>query len=242
MGPEQTPIEPPDASLIAVSADGTWLATVDDWYPPATDIAAGGVELDRDDALQVKEQQLQRREVHLKFWRWNAEDAIWTLSTRADSPHARSAHADLGTGAGRVLQLKADPSSNTFATVGEDGCMKLWRPRSRVRHGVPLKDDNGDVLVEWVCKRTVALHIPTDIPGRADSPMDDEEVDEILEDNVEQVLENGETSVEIATLQPPEPLDIIAVEDREKSPFILATARSLPAAKSPAPTATLRTP
>ncbi|KJX99332.1 hypothetical protein TI39_contig363g00009 [Zymoseptoria brevis] len=230
LGPEDTPIEPPDVSHIAISADGNWLATVDDWYPPGTDLAPGACDLDHYDALQVKEQQLQRREVHLKFWHWNAADAIWTLSTRADAPHARSAHADLGAGAGRVLQLKADPASNTFATMGEDGCMKLWRPRSRTRHGVPLKDENGEILVEWVCKRSVPLHIPTEIPGRADSPLDDDAMDEDVKDvNVLAEPVGQPNGNEVAKSQPQvtaEGLAVIAVDDKENSPSILAATLS----------------
>jgi NET1-associated nuclear protein 1 (U3 small nucleolar RNA-associated protein 17) len=225
LGPEQTPIEPPDVSHIAVSADGNWLATVDDWYPPGADLA-GASEMDHYDALQVREQQLQRREVHLKFWRWNATDGIWTLSTRADAPHARSAHADLGSGAGRVLELKSDPASNAFATVGEDGCMKLWRPRSRARNGVPLKDENGEVLVEWVCKRSVPLHIPAEIPGRADSPMDDDAVDEILDDDVQMIHGHAETGTEIAKLGSEDDAIVITVTDKEKPPHILAATLS----------------
>ncbi|PPJ60631.1 hypothetical protein CBER1_03666 [Cercospora berteroae] len=174
-GPENTPIIPPDVNLLAVSADGEWLATVDEWFPPATDLehaVARTACLDAIDLENIQEEQLKRREVYLKFWKWDEGQSMWTLSTRADAPHARSSDADLGSGAGRVLQLKSDPASNGFATIGEDGEIMIWKPKTKFRHGVPLKEPNGNDLVEWTCRRTIKLPIAADSEGRADSPME----------------------------------------------------------------------
>lgn len=174
-GPENTPIIPPDVNLLAISSDGNWLATVDEWFPPATDLehaVAKTTNMEPHDLAKVQEQQLRRREVYLKFWHWDHAQEIWTLSTRADAPHSRHANADLGSGAGRVLELKSDPASNGFATVGEDGQVKLWKPKTKTRHGVALKEQNGDDVVEWACRKTVALPLSLDVDERADSPMD----------------------------------------------------------------------
>lgn len=174
-GPENTPIIPPDVNLLALSADGKWLATVDEWFPPATDLehaVARTAGLDNIDLTNIHEQQLKRREVYLKFWKWDEQQQIWTLSTRADAPHARTSNSDLGNGAGRVLELKSDPASNGFATVGEDGEVKIWKSKPKFRNGVPLQDARGDDLMEWTCRRTVGLPIATDLEERADSPMD----------------------------------------------------------------------
>lgn len=202
LGPEKTVIDPPDVNLLALSADGKWMASVDEWIPPATDLShtvgrTTGEERDVHDLLEAKQQQERRREVYLKFWRWDADQELWTLSTRADAPHARSAGADAGSGAGRVLALKADSSSGCFATLGEDGVVKFWRMRTRMRQGVPIKDENGQIVVEWICKHSVPLHIAVEIPaGRADSALDFDEDDEVKEpesDAMELVEEQEDT-------------------------------------------------
>ncbi|KXT05116.1 hypothetical protein AC578_7585 [Pseudocercospora eumusae] len=176
LGPEDTPILPPDVSQVAVSADGKWLATVDEWIVPGSDLehaVAKTTALGPHDILALKEQQARRREVYLKFWKWDANQGMWTLSTRVDGPHDRAANADLGAGAGSVLRLKSDPISNTFATVGQDGAVKLWKPRTRMRYGVPAKDEDGSDFVEWACKRTIALPVTVDVDDDpADSGVD----------------------------------------------------------------------
>ncbi|EME76960.1 uncharacterized protein MYCFIDRAFT_85362 [Pseudocercospora fijiensis CIRAD86] len=172
LGPEGTPIMPPDVSHLAVSADGQWLATIDEWIIPGSDLehaVAKTTALGPHDIMELKEQQAKRREVYLKFWKWNANQEMWTLSTRVDGPHDRAANADLGAGAGSVLQLKSDPVSNSFATVGQDGAVKLWKPRIRMRHGVPVKEEDGSDFVEWACKKTVALPVTAEVD---DDPAD----------------------------------------------------------------------
>lgn len=174
-GPEGTPISPPDVSQLAVSADGKWLASVDEWVVPATDLKHEVVRSDGlsvEELAEVQEQQERRREVYLKFWRWDDKQEIWTLSTRADAPHRRFVNADVGTGAGRVLKVVSDPASNCFATIGEDSIVKIWRPKMRTRHGIPLKEQDGTDAVDWTCKHTALLPIAPEGPDRADSPME----------------------------------------------------------------------
>ena len=173
-GPEQTAVVPPDVSLIAISEDGQWLATVDEWIPPASDLehtTSRPTHLEEDEVQEMIEQQERAKEVYLKFWHWNDATKMWTLSTRADAPHARLANADQGSGAGRVLKLAADPTRNGFVTIGEDGQVKIWRPKTRTRHGVALRDDNQLEMVSWVCKHSIAIPTTTEPDERLDSPM-----------------------------------------------------------------------
>nr|POE89850.1 u3 small nucleolar rna-associated protein 17 [Quercus suber] len=148
--PDGVPIQPPDVHLLQISRDGRWLATVDQWMPPAADLAY----LASDTPGLIAEERRKRREVYLKFWSWDQQQDLWTLATRVDAPHARASGMH---GAGKVFSLIANPSSNEFATIGEDGCVHLWRAKFRVRNGMRVKSPNGEDLVEWTCKRTVDL-------------------------------------------------------------------------------------
>lgn len=110
--PDGTPVEPSDVAHLAISRDGKWLATVDEW------MSAPG-QFSYAHESNVAEHQAWYRDLHLRFWRWDQDISQWTLSTRIDKPHRRSVD---GPGAGRILSLVANPaSSNTFATFGEDG-------------------------------------------------------------------------------------------------------------------------
>ncbi|KAK3680350.1 NET1-associated nuclear protein 1, partial [Vermiconidia calcicola] len=161
LGPGGIPVLPPDVDLLAISVDGTWLATVDEWMPPASDVehlASTGAD--------VELQRQNRREVYLKFWTWDNDQALWTLTTRMDSPHARS-NGDI-MGPGKVLALVSDPSTKGFATIGEDSCIKLWRARKRTSQSAAPKGKSDGPVVEWECKREVQLVSDNE---RADSPM-----------------------------------------------------------------------
>jgi NET1-associated nuclear protein 1 (U3 small nucleolar RNA-associated protein 17) len=159
VGPEDTPIVPPDVTHIALSHDGLWLATVDEWMPPASDL-----EHLISDHSDVESLRQSRREVYLKFWRWDDKEDLWTLTTRADSPHTGNASS---LGSGKILALASNPSTSGFATVGEDFCVKIWKPKKRTRHGVVLKDRADSELMEWNCKRTIQLPRAQE---RVDSP------------------------------------------------------------------------
>lgn len=167
LGPERTPIIPPDVAFLAISHDGSWLATVDEWMPPASDVQYLAADED-----QVEEEQLRRREVHLKFWQWDSAQSVWTLTTRVDAPHTRSADGSLG--AGSVLGLIANPVSSGFVTIGEDAAVKTWKPKTRLRHGVPMKDEQGNGVTEWVRKHNVQLEKQL---ARVDTPTAEDDVD-----------------------------------------------------------------
>ncbi|GAB7363153.1 hypothetical protein MBLNU230_g3437t2 [Neophaeotheca triangularis] len=161
VGPDRDPLSSPDVQHITISDDGSWLATVDEWMPPAKDV----MYLADNDAAVLAERK-KRREVHLKIWSWSEDMGLWTLTTRVDSPHPRVGGQMWGAGA--VLALVSSPASSAFATLGEDGTVKLWTPKIRIRSGVPLKDEQGNDLIEWRCKQSVELERAG---SRADSPM-----------------------------------------------------------------------
>nr|OQO24528.1 hypothetical protein B0A51_06145 [Rachicladosporium sp. CCFEE 5018] len=168
LGPDGTAIIPPDVTDIAITPNGQWLATVDDWYPPAADVThwAG-------DKEQVDEEQRRRRESYLKFWQWDAAQQLWSLTTRVDGPHTRSSLVLPGTG--EVFALSSDPTGNAFATVGEDSCVKIWRSKTRVRQTTAAKGKPEAIKeTDWYCKRSIEL--PRQMP-RLDSDaaeLDDE--------------------------------------------------------------------
>lgn len=161
LGPERTPIAPPDVGLLAISHDGQSLATVDEWMPPVPDVSY----LSSNDGASIDALRAIRREVFLKFWRWDEAQGLWTLSTRVAAPHGRTEAEKGARGAGTVFQLVAESevmaAAAGFATVGEDGVVKLWKPRTRRRSGIAVKTTSGnegvDGMVEWSCKRAIEL-------------------------------------------------------------------------------------
>ncbi|KAJ4349969.1 NET1-associated nuclear protein 1 [Didymosphaeria variabile] len=150
MGPEGRPILEPSVNLLRISHDGAWLATVDDWVPPAADLSyiEEGIS-----AFNAEERTL-RREVYLKIWRRDEQNAQWSLDARIDAPHfieGISAHA-------RVFDLAADPSGAGFATVGEDRVVRIWRPKTRLRDGVIVRGaDRLRGLVNWSLDHAIKL-------------------------------------------------------------------------------------
>ena len=149
MGPESNIIEEPNVVLLQLSHDGQWLATVDEWKPPTQDINI--LAFSRDDLF---EEQRSRMEVYLKFWKWNKENSIWELVSRIDSPHNGSGAGDIST---RVLDMVADPSSVGFTTIGQDGLVKSWKPKTRFRDGIKVRMKDGESLINWSCSRSTSL-------------------------------------------------------------------------------------
>ena len=174
LGPEGTPIDSPDVTAMAISKDGQWLATIDTWMPPTGDLEHLTVQ---EDSLSVEEEQCKRREVYLKIWNWNATQGLWTLSTRFDAPHSRSDSTLQG--AGTVFALAAEPNGPGFATVGEDGRVKIWKPKTRMRGGVVMTGAAAEELVEWRCRHVIELPTADTEDEREDSPMDS--LDELVD-------------------------------------------------------------
>ncbi|KAF1974874.1 WD40 repeat-like protein [Bimuria novae-zelandiae CBS 107.79] len=150
VGPDGRPIPEPSVNLLRISHDGAWLATVDEWIPPAADltyIEEGVPEFNA-------EERILRREVYLKIWRRDEQNAQWILDARIDAPHfieGLSAHA-------RVFDLISNPSGDGFATVGEDRVVRIWKPKTRMVDGVVVRGaDRMQGLVNWTLDRAVKL-------------------------------------------------------------------------------------
>jgi len=138
-GPEGNQILEPDVALVKVSYDGQWLAVVEEWMPPSQDSTF----LASDPKLN-EEQRGMRKEVYLKIWHWSEVKGQWALETRVDNPHPCGNE----TKAGAVFALAVEPSDLGFATVGEDGCVRIWTPRRTSATSEP-----GD----WRCAHCVQL-------------------------------------------------------------------------------------
>ncbi|KAF6837752.1 WD domain-containing protein [Colletotrichum plurivorum] len=137
------PISEPRITHVAFSQDGKWLATVDDWQPPQRDLEKI--------APEAREQFVkERREVYLKFWATREGDEPFALSSRINSPHITSRPET-------VLALSADHTSNRFATLGDDGMVRIWQSKTRQQDGVTSKDTSGEALQSWSCSVAVAL-------------------------------------------------------------------------------------
>ncbi len=160
MGPESNIIEEPTVTHIQPSHDGQWLATVDVWMPPKSDLARFAFDQER-----VIEEQIFRQEIFLKFWSMNEDNKVWELVSRIDNPHA----SQIGNPyeRGRVLELVSNPNAAGFATVGQDGIVKSWRPAIRRRHGLEVRGKDGSNLRSWYCNHAIPLEstLPEDIRG-----------------------------------------------------------------------------
>jgi NET1-associated nuclear protein 1 (U3 small nucleolar RNA-associated protein 17) len=101
-GKQKRPVFEPALTFAALTGDGTWLATIDEWEN------------------QYGFGDMDSIEIYLKFWAWKGKQ--WELVAKIDSPHGSDR---------RVLGL-ASPSQlssvQEFATLGADGSVKIWRP------------------------------------------------------------------------------------------------------------------
>ncbi|ROT42281.1 sporulation protein [Sodiomyces alkalinus F11] len=136
-------ISEPTITHLAFSSDGSWLATIDDWKPPARDIEKV--------AADAQEHFMQeRREIYLKFWTVSPDDNSLALTSRINSPHSTSRPET-------VFALAADPQSARFATLGDDGLVRIWHCKTRQRDGLTSTDAKGQTLQSWTCAATTAL-------------------------------------------------------------------------------------
>ncbi|ROV93409.1 hypothetical protein VMCG_08378 [Cytospora schulzeri] len=144
--PQGHPIVEPRACRLAFSYDGKWLATVDEWEPPERDVTS----LTEGSTAAAQEYARERREIYLKFWETKADGSTMELSSRINGPHSTRQSED-------VFGIAADKVSSKFATVGEDGCVRIWAPALRERDGLATTAPNGQALVGWSCVQTIAL-------------------------------------------------------------------------------------
>lgn len=157
-GPEYNTIEEPHVLHMQVSHDGRWLATVDEWLPPRRDVAL--LAFDKDGEA---EEQSYRREIYLRIWFWNELTSTWELTFKIHDPHVSNATSDHD--ANLVLDLRSDPSSVSFATLGNDYTVKIWKPSARQRHGREVRDKNGTPLTNWSCRYVTHLE-PSSSAGK----------------------------------------------------------------------------
>lgn len=150
MGPESNIVEEPNVTHIQTSSNGQWLASVDEWMPPKRDLEPLAFNQER-----ISEELVFREEIYLKFWSWDADTKVWELISRIDNPHAAPSGNPYDQGG--VLDLVSDPSSVAFATVGEDGIVKTWKPAIRRRNGLEVKSKDGRSLTAWHCQHTTSL-------------------------------------------------------------------------------------
>ncbi|KAJ0122170.1 sporulation protein [Diaporthe amygdali] len=144
--PNGYPIVEPRACQLAFSFDGRWLATIDEWEPPERDTNA----LTEGSNAAAIEYSRERREIYLKFWETKEDGTTMELSSRINGPHSTRQSDE-------VFDIAADKVSNKFATVGEDGVVRIWSPQLRERDGLTTTAPNGQALVSWSCVRTIAL-------------------------------------------------------------------------------------
>lgn len=149
MAPDGGRILEPDVKSLQVSHDGEWLASAEEWVPPRTDTGF----LDEGIEEFNEQERLLRREVFLKFWRWEAKKEQWVLEGRQDAPHFLG---DAG-GNAKVLDLVSDPAGHGFATIGDDHTVRIWRPKSRLREGIVVRGADNKGLVNWSLEHSIAL-------------------------------------------------------------------------------------
>lgn len=140
-------IDEPLVSHIAFSHDGKWLASVDEWRPSTRDVEA--VRTDVQTQL-VRD----RHEVYLKFWQVDDGNEFMALVSRINAPHSTS-HPEA------VLDLASDPTAACFASIGGDGRVRVWRPKTRLQNGIPVKSDSGQDAVHWSCSQVIAVGEPS---------------------------------------------------------------------------------
>ncbi|KAK6340352.1 hypothetical protein TWF730_002114 [Orbilia blumenaviensis] len=171
--PEGGEVREPNVRFLAISGDGEWLASVDEWDAPARDFVDQG-------APQPKVEERVGKEVVLRFWRWSGVSpsssssstttpagteptasasgkGTWELISMIENPHGV---LDNGS-AGDVADLTGSPNGAMFSSIGSDGTVKIWGKRARTRAGV--KSDK-DSMVVWNCRRNLELFKPNCSP------------------------------------------------------------------------------
>lgn len=167
--PKGFPVTEPWVSHISFSRGGDWLASVDEWQPPARD-----VESLVEDAHAAELLCCERKEVHLKFWK--VGDQQLDLVSRIDEAHSTAVRSE------SVLDLASSPKSTLFGTVGADGCVRLWAPHiqqcsmtpaaSKAALVVSSDADTTEVVEGWSCVQAVPLASSSriDMDGESLSP------------------------------------------------------------------------
>jgi NET1-associated nuclear protein 1 (U3 small nucleolar RNA-associated protein 17) len=161
--PDGNLIREPDVTHLQISSDGRWMATVEEWTPPPNDLA----HVDFGWAALIEGVE-SRREVYLKFWRRSMEHHVWSLDTRIEVPHVRPDGSP-----GRIFALVAEPKTHGFATAGDDGYVRIWKPKTRLSDGRFVRGARGKKkgMVIWSSRHSIFLGRAVEsIDEEADSP------------------------------------------------------------------------
>ena len=169
VGPEGTRLREPNVSQVAISSNGQWLASIEEWSPSESDLK--DLISDPLDTQPVIEK---HREITLRFWSWSEANSQWTLNTKVDSPHVLP---DTKV-ASQILALTADPASTHFATIAKDNVLRIWTPKTRLPDGKAIWAESAHPYIDsivsvprskkerkaanavrtwWVAQRTIAL-------------------------------------------------------------------------------------
>ncbi|KAK3943697.1 WD40-repeat-containing domain protein [Diplogelasinospora grovesii] len=141
------PIIEPRVTKLAFSHDGKWLASVDEWEPPESDVVPFLT-----GSKTVEEACRERREIYLKFWEVGSEDTPPQLVSRITEAH----HTDKPE---TIFDVASDPTSSRFASIGNDGVVRFWTSKLRKRDGLAATGPEGQQLRAWTCSRAVALPV-----------------------------------------------------------------------------------
>lgn len=133
-------VSEPSVDYIAISHDGRWLATVDEWRPLTTDIES--MYLDADSS----ESRGRTTETCLRIWGWSGDENTWELVTRINEPHRPGDRS--------VLSLVASHSKAEFVTIGSDSTIRIWSPKARHRNGVAVRNKSNEQLYTWSSSRS----------------------------------------------------------------------------------------
>lgn len=146
------PLTEPMITSFAITSNGEWAASIDSWEPPfhAHATEAKG--------LATEAWSKQRTETYLKFWKTGAAGASYEMVTRIDDAHFTQY-------SNQVLDLIADPKQARFATVGDDGIVRIWTLKNLMRDGLAVTGPDGQPLVVWSCSRSVSLGESFDTQG-----------------------------------------------------------------------------
>ncbi|KAI1609417.1 WD40-repeat-containing domain protein [Exophiala viscosa] len=154
VGPDGQSIQEPNVTEIAVSHDGKWLATVDEWHPPATDVDPMYLDADGPETRGAD------TETSLRIWTAHDGGNTWELVTRIDEPHKPGPHS--------VLGLAVNPVRLEMASIGSDAAIRIWSPKARHRNGVAVRNASNEQLYTWTCSRTI--HCEQDSVGQSAAP------------------------------------------------------------------------
>lgn len=147
--PDGVLLSEPNVTHLQVSHDGKWMATVEEWTPPPSDLDHVGFGWD-----YGRVEQEARREVYLKFWRRNMDNHTWALDTRIDMPHVRADGMPSS-----IFALVAEPNHTGFSTVGDDGFVRVWKPKTRLEDGRFVRGARGkrQGIVIWSARHAIYL-------------------------------------------------------------------------------------